>query len=127
MSDTWCVASGACFNIVKTQIISIGSESYRKEVTIRTRTTYNKGKELPEDLHIAEEGEATQILGAWYGNKIQAEQIWPANIEKVDSNLERWGKSQPTIEGRRHIIQMMIGGISQYLATIQGMPKTVKK
>lgn len=37
------------------------------------------------------------------------------------------GESNPTIEGRRHIVQMVIAGMMQYLFQVQGMPPRVKK
>ncbi|KAF5367985.1 hypothetical protein D9758_004428 [Tetrapyrgos nigripes] len=124
--DKWCLASGAKFNIAKTEIIPIGEKTYHVSVT-QTRKTNEHAQPLPTNLHIAMEGEAVRILGAWYGNEIKAEQIWARNIEKVDSNLERWAKGSPSMEGRCHIIQMMIGGIIQYLTMVQGMPKSVEK
>ncbi|THV01201.1 hypothetical protein K435DRAFT_631315, partial [Dendrothele bispora CBS 962.96] len=124
--DTWCQASGARFNIAKTQIIPIGTKEYRTN-TLMTRKTGQDKEPLPTNLHLAEEGEAIRILGAWYGNEVNAEQVWTTNIEKVDTTLRRWGKAKPTIEGRRHIIQMIVGGITQYLTTVQGMPRSIEK
>ncbi|KAJ3996503.1 hypothetical protein F5050DRAFT_1536775, partial [Lentinula boryana] len=84
-------------------------------------------KSLPDYLELAKEGEAIRILGAWYGNNIRAEQIWTPILEKIDKNLERWSRNSPTMEGRRHIIQMIIGGMTQYLTAVQGMPKSIEK
>ncbi|KAJ7200070.1 hypothetical protein B0H12DRAFT_986191, partial [Mycena haematopus] len=39
----------------------------------------------------------------------------------------RWELGRPTMEGRRLIILMVIGGMTQYLATVQGMPKEIEK
>ncbi len=110
--DKWCLAAGAKFNISKTHILPIGSEEYRKEV-IRTGKTSPDLPPLPGNLHVAGESEAIRILGAWFGNKIVAEQIWAATLEKIDTNLERWAKNSPTMEGRRYIIQMIGGGMTQ--------------
>ncbi|KAJ4480838.1 hypothetical protein J3R30DRAFT_3287868 [Lentinula aciculospora] len=35
-------------------------------------------------------------------------------------------KSKPTIEGRCLIISMMVGGMTQYLTKVQGMPKDIE-
>ncbi|KAF5318883.1 hypothetical protein D9758_019008 [Tetrapyrgos nigripes] len=93
--DEWCTASTAKFNVNKTSIIPIGEEEYRRNV-INTRRTvpYQYGANpylnvLPPNLHIAREGEAVRILGAWYGNNIVATQIWAPTIEKIDKVLER--------------------------------------
>jgi hypothetical protein len=125
--DKWCTASTAKFNIQKTEIIPIGTEMYRRKV-IDQRKTCEDGTEIPENWHIAKDGEAIRILGAWVGNKINAESIWVPLIEKIDSALDRWERVNPTIEGRKIIIQMVIGGMTQYLANVQRMrmPKSVE-
>ncbi|KAF5339714.1 hypothetical protein D9757_015332 [Collybiopsis confluens] len=48
---------------------------------------------------------------------------WTKVLEKIDKSLTQWEKSRPTMEGRRLIISMIIGGMTQYLAKVQGMPK----
>jgi len=45
----------------------------------------------------------------------------------MDRALNIWGQKKPSMEGRRHIVQMYIGGMTQYLTKVQGMPKTVEK
>ena len=35
--------------------------------------------------------------------------------------------SNPTLEGRKHVIQIMAGGMTQYLTDVQQMPKNVEK
>ncbi|KAJ3749694.1 hypothetical protein DFH05DRAFT_1373722, partial [Lentinula detonsa] len=44
----------------------------------------------------------------------------------IDQSLDRWEKSRPTMEGRRLIITMIVGGMTQYLTKVQGMPKEVE-
>ncbi|KAF9782885.1 hypothetical protein BJ322DRAFT_978401, partial [Thelephora terrestris] len=39
----------------------------------------------------------------------------------------RWEANHPTSEGRRLISQMIIGGMTQYLAKVQGMPEATIK
>ncbi|KAE9387764.1 hypothetical protein BT96DRAFT_761370, partial [Gymnopus androsaceus JB14] len=124
--EKWCLASGAKFNLMKTNIIPIGTEDYCKEVITSRKTSPNQVP-LPANLHIAKEGEAVRILGAWFGNKISSEQVWTPVLEKIDTNLARWAKSGPTMEGRRHIVQMVVGGMTQYLTVVQGMPETIEK
>ncbi|KAJ3982361.1 hypothetical protein F5890DRAFT_1379820, partial [Lentinula detonsa] len=38
----------------------------------------------------------------------------------------QWEKSRPTMEGRRLIISMIVGGMTQYLTKVQGMPREVE-
>jgi hypothetical protein len=47
-------------------------------------------------------------------------------LNKIDKALEQWEKSNPTVKGRL-IIQMVIGGMTQYLTKVQGMPKHIEK
>ncbi len=72
------------------------------------------------------EREAIRILGAWFGNDIPENTAWPPIIEKIDSSLARWEMSHPSVPDRRIIIQTVIGGLTQYLTAVQGMPKHVE-
>ncbi|KAK7059332.1 hypothetical protein R3P38DRAFT_2495776, partial [Favolaschia claudopus] len=47
---------------------------------------------------------------------------WPSVVSKVRNDLERWSMSNPSLEGNRHIINMVIGRRTQYLARVEGMP-----
>ncbi|KAH8074949.1 hypothetical protein BXZ70DRAFT_875125, partial [Cristinia sonorae] len=79
----------------------------------------------PENMRITKDGESVRILGAWFGNKADCGGPWTPTIEKIDNALMQWGRSNPTIEGRQLIVQMVVGGMTQYLTTVQGMPKDV--
>ncbi|KAJ7852483.1 hypothetical protein B0H14DRAFT_3658115 [Mycena olivaceomarginata] len=45
---------------------------------------------------------------------------WARTIEKVDTALEQWELGKPTMEGRHLIILMVVGGMTQYMAKVQG-------
>ncbi|KAF9472508.1 hypothetical protein BDN70DRAFT_818558, partial [Pholiota conissans] len=124
--DNWCAASGAKFNIEKTEFVPIGPEPYRLQL-IQTRKLCINAAELPAYINIAGEGEAKHFLGAWIGNGTNQEGIWSTTVEKIQSRLLQWEKTMPTIEGRRIIIQWIIGGMTQYLTNVQGMPKAICK
>lgn len=47
-------------------------------------------------------------------------------IEAVMRALKQWEKGKPTLEGRRLIINMVVGGWTQYCTHIQGMPKQIE-
>ncbi|OSC96249.1 hypothetical protein PYCCODRAFT_1448564 [Trametes coccinea BRFM310] len=121
--DTWCGAAKARFNIAKTEIIPIGNPSFRQEMTETYRRT-GAWKNFPRNVHIAADGEPVRILGAWLGNDLSACGIWSPKIDAVRGMLERWMRSRPTLEGKRHVIQMFAGGMTQFLTTVQRMPKT---
>jgi hypothetical protein len=54
--NKWCIASGARFNVSKTEIIPIGSLSYRKNVIV-TRQIHPSQEPLANDIHIAQDQE----------------------------------------------------------------------
>jgi hypothetical protein len=122
----WCIAAKAKFNTAKTEIIPIGAREYRVRV-IADRKTNNIHGEIPEEMHIVEEGNSVRILGAWFGNDANAAQPWAPVLEKIDAALENWNHSRPTMQGRRHIVQMVVGGMTQYLTQVQRMPKDIEK
>jgi len=116
----WCNASGAKFNTQKTEIIPIGILEHRIRV-IETRKAKRDSEEIPAYIHIAKDGEPVRILGTWIGNKMDNENVWSVQLNKIDHALEEWEKSNPTIEGRKLIIQMVVGGMTQYLTQVQGI------
>lgn len=50
LSD-WCIAARAKFNVTKTEVIPIGSETYWNQV-LTTRKMKNDGDEIPGEYHI---------------------------------------------------------------------------
>ncbi|TFY52956.1 hypothetical protein EVJ58_g9721 [Rhodofomes roseus] len=123
----WCEASGARFNGTKTEIVPIGSRGYRDEVRRNRKINPNDPDDLiPQSAHIAEEGEPVRILGAWIGNGVDQVAVWTPTLQKINLFLERWGRCRPSLMGKRHIVQMGPGGISQYLTMVQGMPKDIE-
>jgi exonuclease III len=119
--ETWCIASGARFNISKTEIIPIGSKTYRDTV-VTTRKIHPSKEAMKENIHIACDKEPVRILGTWIGNGVDQAAVWSRVIDKVRKGLAQWEKSHPTLFGRRLIVQMVVGGMSQYLAKAQGLP-----
>jgi hypothetical protein len=122
----WTKASKGRFNIPKTVIIPIGPVEYRQRV-ITERKLLDDHDEIPEDIHIAPDGEPVRLLGAWLGNKVNNADPWGPVLEKVEKHLNRWEKGHPTMEGRRLIIQMIVAGMTQYLTKVQGMPEDIEK
>jgi exonuclease III/ribonuclease HI len=123
--DTWCIASGAKFNVAKTEIMPIGTIGYRKN--LYELHILNEGSPpLPDNIKIAKDGTAIRILGAWIGNKTNSEALWAPIMEKIDDALKKWERVHPSIEGRKIIIQRIIGSMTQYLAKAQGMPKSIE-
>jgi len=122
----WCEVSRAVFNIAKTEVIPIGTAEYRTRL-IETRKTHEGAAPIPANIKIAVEGQPVRVLGAWIGNGVEQATPWTPTIEKIATSLKRWEANHPTTEGRRLITQMIIGGMTQYLAKVQGMPEAVIK
>jgi exonuclease III len=121
----WCRASGARFNVNKTEVLPIGTKTYRESV-LHTRKTTPNGTPLPANIHIARDNEPIRILGGWVGNGIDEEAVWSKNIDKIQTTFERWHQGHPTLLSRRLVVNMFAGGMTQYLTMVQGMPKVVE-
>ncbi|KAL7280190.1 hypothetical protein ACG7TL_006609 [Trametes sanguinea] len=124
--DRWCSASKAKFNIAKTEVIPIGSEHFRRKSTEVYRST-GSWPTFPMGAKIASDGEPVRILGAFLGNKVDQAGVWTPKLEKVRETLSRWNKHHISIPGKRLAVQMIAGGMTQFLTEVQSMPKDVTK
>ena len=124
--NKWCTASGARFNVNKTEVLPVGHPLYRKEVVV-TRRIHPSQETLANTIHIAQDQESVRMLGAWIGNNIEQAIVWSPVLDKIRNNLDRWSKSHPTLFGRRLIVQMVVGGMTQYLAKVQTMPRQIEE
>jgi exonuclease III len=124
--DKWCEASGAKFNIGKTELIPIGDAEYREEV-VASRKINAGDTALAEHIRIARDGEWVRVLGAPIGNHFDEGDPWGPTIEKIEKVVNRWKKLHPTYKGKRMITQAMVGGMTQYRTATQGMPARALK
>ncbi|KIM41162.1 hypothetical protein M413DRAFT_44067, partial [Hebeloma cylindrosporum] len=122
----WCRVSGAKFNVKKTVVIPVGSPAYREGV-LQTRKLHTNHNPIPPEIEITRDGTPTRILGAYVGNGIPQLAVWTPILEKIDAKLQQWGKSHPTQDGKRLIINMVVGGLTQYLTSVQGMSTEIEK
>src|SRR5260370_31407037 len=76
---------------------------------------------LPDSMLILKDGESTRCLGAYVGNKKKSCEPWPQIIKDIENSLHFWEKGYPGLEGRKHIIQMVIRGKTQYITHAQRM------
>ena len=121
--EPWYKISGAKFNISKTEIIPIRSKPYHNNL-ILMRKTNPTSEPIDPNKKIAIESQPIRVLGAWIGNSIDQATPWTPTIEKIVTSLKRWEANHPMSEGRRLISQMIIGGMTQYLAKVQGVRTT---
>jgi len=122
---SWCLTSGAKFNLEKMEIIPIGLNLHRERV-ITTCKLNPTDLPLDNTINIAPDGHPIQILGAWIRNKTNNTTPWEPILDKINSTLNRWKKCHPTLTGKKLIIQMFIGGMTQFLTKAQGMPKSIE-
>ncbi|KAF9497663.1 hypothetical protein BDN71DRAFT_1361574, partial [Pleurotus eryngii] len=120
----WCNGSRAKFNITKTEIIPIGSTEYQNTVH-HNHMIGPLSSKIPQNIHIVQDKECIRILGAWIGNKVSTHAPWNKVCKEIEDSLEHWGKSHPTIEGRRLIVQMTVAAKTQYLTSAQPMPDVI--
>jgi hypothetical protein len=125
--DEWCIAAGAKFNISKTEMIPIGKIEHRDRVRATRFINGIAGTPIPGHIKIAAEGEPIRTLGAWVGNGVDQVETWARTLEKIDAALDHWELGHPSMEGRRLIVMMVVGGMTQYMATVQGMPADVEE
>ncbi|EIW51317.1 uncharacterized protein TRAVEDRAFT_83043, partial [Trametes versicolor FP-101664 SS1] len=126
ITDRWCRAARARFNVEKTEILPIGTAAYRKTV-IETRRLSQTGSAIPDSVHIVKDGEAIRSLGAWLGNGMDHAAPWLPVITTIENNLAKWGKSKPTLNGRKLAIGIELAGRTQFRAMVQTMPESVEK
>ena len=122
---SWCLASGAKFNLEKTEIIPIGTQTHRERIW-STRKVSIDDPPLHLDIRVAKDGNAVRCLGAWIGNNTKAAEPWEPILDKIRSTLQRWNKGHPTLDAKRHIVQMFVGGMTQFLTAAQGMPRQIE-
>ncbi|KAJ7659371.1 hypothetical protein B0H17DRAFT_954822, partial [Mycena rosella] len=127
--DLWCTASTAKFNESKTVILPFGRLSYREHVALERCINNSQSARIPPNVRIMRDGETCRMQGAWIGNAVPYLTPWPSTLEsdKIRNDLERWKLTNLSIEGKRHIINMFVGGRSQYLTRVQGMPDEVEE
>jgi hypothetical protein len=124
--EEWCIASGAKFNISKTEITPIGQIEHRDRVRANRFVNGLNGTTIPDHIKIAAEGEPIRTLGAWVGNGVNQVDTRTRTLEKIDKALDQWELGHPTMEGRRLITLMVVGGMTQYLTKVQGMPTDIE-
>jgi len=119
--DMWYEASGAKFNIEKTEVIPIRSPNYRSTVTIIRKINPLDQTPLPDRIRIAKDREAVRMLGAWIGNKAENQAPWEPLIDRIKINLDKWRRIRPSIDRKCRIIQAIVRGFTQFLTQVQGM------
>ncbi|KAJ6605178.1 hypothetical protein DFH09DRAFT_897529 [Mycena vulgaris] len=78
----------------KTVLLSFGQALYRAKV-IRERRINDQMTigAIEESLRIIPDGQTCRMLGAWIGNNVFYITPWPAVLEKMARDLERWKAS----------------------------------
>ena len=79
----WCDVSGAKFNIKKTEIIPLGTQTHRNTIITTRKINPQDQSQLDNRIHIAKDGEAVRSLGAWIGNHAIDLTPWELTLDKI--------------------------------------------
>ncbi|EJD45526.1 hypothetical protein AURDEDRAFT_64361, partial [Auricularia subglabra TFB-10046 SS5] len=124
--DTWCLASGAKFNIAKTEIVPIGSDEYRNRL-VTTRKLNEAAAPFEGGVKIAAQGEMTRLLGSFIGNGIDQQAPWQPTVDSLCSILHLWNTRTLSLTGKAIVVRSIVAGKMQYLGTVQGVPEGIRK
>jgi len=125
--DKWCKASGARFNIEKTEIIPVGKKSHRRSIHVTRKINPQDNEPLPPNIRIACNGEAVRILGLWIGNETNDQTPWELILDVIKTKLNLWERAHLTLNGKCIVIQAIMGGHTQFLTKAQGMLPHIEK
>lgn len=90
------------------------------------RAPNERSKKFPSKVDVLQEGGTIRILGAWIGNNPNPTISWTNKLKNITAALEKWKKCHPSMSGKRLIVQMIVGGMTQYLTKAQGMPPDIE-
>ena len=52
--------------------------------------------------------------------------VWSPTAEKIDRKLARWSILHVSLSGKALLTQSLVGGMTQYLTMVQGMPREIQ-
>ena len=122
--NMFCKASTAKFNIDKTEILPVGKKEFRENV-IETRKM--GGNIITEDKKIIKEGESMRTLGSWVGNAKSDTLQWEKIMKSQEKIIDVWSKMNLTTKGKELVLKSLVQSKAVFLATVNGMPKSVEK
>lgn len=82
----WCASSGAHFNTEKTEILPVGTQEHRENVTDMRQLSPNE-QQISNTVRIIKDGEHTRVLGAYVGNGVKNITVWTPLVEAIDKHL----------------------------------------
>ena len=125
--NTFYKASTAKFNKEKTEILPIGSKTYRKLVIEKRQTSESEKDKISEEIRIIKDGEALRTLGSYMSNKTDQITQWNQILKKQNEVLNAWKTLNLSISGKELILKSLIQSRALFLATVNGMPKDIQK
>ncbi|VDB86869.1 unnamed protein product [Peniophora sp. CBMAI 1063] len=114
--DSWCLASGAKFNISKTCIIPLGSPDHRTTV-LESRRLHPDHDPVPANIPILRDRDHTRVLGAFVGNDIREDLPWGPLVSKARAFFAKYANhiAYPDLQSRTNLVSLYIGQTTQYL------------
>jgi hypothetical protein len=82
---------------------------------------------INDNVHIAENGEAIQLLDAWMRNEMHNTTPWKTIIDNVNKSLKKWNDTHPWVYGKWLIAQAIIRGWTQFLTKAWGISEDIQK
>ena len=120
----FCTASTAKFNMDKTEILPIGGKEFRQKMIEERKMGNNI---ITNDKRIIKEGESMRTLGSWVGNGKNDMTQWNKILRSQEKILEVWSKVNLTLQGKELVLKSLVQSKAVFLATVNGMPKSVEK
>lgn len=121
--ERFCLASTAKFNMGKTEYLPIGNKQYRKTF-IQTRQMGDNDP-IEENITLIPDRKPMRTLGAWVGNRTKPTAQWNAILEKQESVMNAWSSTHPSYRGKELLLKALVQSRAIFLATVNGMPKSV--
>ncbi|KIM34726.1 hypothetical protein M413DRAFT_37372, partial [Hebeloma cylindrosporum] len=119
----FCMASTAKFNLDKTEYLPIGEKDFRKEVVENRKVGNNR---IPPGVRIIKDGDAMRTLGAWVGNNADTTKQWETIVKNQEKIIDIWKGNHLSYQGKALVLKALVQSKAIFLATVNGMPRTVE-
>jgi ribonuclease HI len=94
---------------------------------VASRKIHPSDEPIPSEIHILKDGESFRSLGADIGNSIDEISKWNPHVAKIQARFTTWAAKKPSMYAKKHIVQQVVFGATQFKVKAQGMPKVVEE
>lgn len=129
ITDDWCRASTAKFNVGKTEFLPMGSKQH-KDGVVRWKCLQPKRirtqEILPREARFVPDGDPLRILGGIIGSGIDEAQTWEPVTAKIEALADKWSARRLTLKGRKLIVSFLMQSKAQYLLMTNDPPRPIE-